>query len=405
LLSIATLAFLSHLSAPDIRLYVAVLSVGAGCCFFATSRSGRARPEFVLVTAALLHLIALSGQPAFEDDFERFIWDGWRTLASGSPYGIAPEYFFVDASVPEPLQRVLDGINNPEHPTIYGPVLEWVFAIAYAIGGADPIVLRMMFAVANLALIALLLRRTAPQQAALYAWSPFALAEIILHVHPDGIMALFLCIGLIAAATRPALCGAALGLAAGCKIVALAAWPMLLRLHPRALIAAIATLAIAYLPFLLQPTGAGFETTSMFAQTWVFNPLYFAALDAVAPASLARILCAVLGIVAIAVLHWRTRQASDTPLASIFGIILLISPTVNPWYLLWVAPFAIGRPALWPYAAAIVLPLSYLTGLHLNTAELGPYVVHPWAWAVEIVVISAALLFDLYRRRAALRGR
>src|SRR5262249_4697307 len=151
----------------------------------------------------------------------RFIWDGWRLLTSGSPYGVAPEHFFVDPAVPERMQRVLDGVNNPEHATIYGPGLELLYALAFLAGGTNPLALRILFALGNLALIALLMRRTAPHRAALYAWSPFALAEIVLHAHPDGLMALFLCAGLIAAATRPGLAGAMLGLAAGCKIVAL----------------------------------------------------------------------------------------------------------------------------------------------------------------------------------------
>ena len=55
------------------------------------------------------------------------------TLQRGTP----PAAYFADESVPEPFQRILDHVNNPQMATIYGPVCEWAFRLAYAVAPAE----------------------------------------------------------------------------------------------------------------------------------------------------------------------------------------------------------------------------------------------------------------------------
>jgi hypothetical protein len=152
-------------------------------------------------------ILTLLGLPAFEDDYFRFIWDGWRTLQVGTPYGVAPEIYFGDGSVPSALRAVLDGVNYPEHPTIYGPFLQLVFAGVFALFGTNLIGLQLLFAAANLLLIALLLRRQDPGKVALYAWNPLVIAETSLHLHPDGLLAAALFAALLAGRARPVMMG------------------------------------------------------------------------------------------------------------------------------------------------------------------------------------------------------
>lgn len=401
-ISVAALVFVSQSPAPDVRLYVALIIAGTATTLLALTRARRLNARAIFAISALLHVVALFGATAFEDDYFRFIWDGWRTFAAGTPYGVAPESFFADPNVPPDLIPVLSGVNYPEYATIYGPVFEIIFAFAFKLGGADPLVLRIIFAAANLALVDVLLYRAEPRQVALYAWSPFVLAEIVLHIHPDGIMALFLVVALMFAVARPAWAGAMLGLAAGAKVTALIVWPMLLRMHPRAALAAVATLAAVYLPFLIEGHGAGFETTAMFARTWTFNPLLLVPVSSLWPGEGARMLCAGIGVACALFLHWRAKSVAETPLALIFGVVLVASAVVNAWYLLWILPFAVGTRWLWPYAASLALPLSYLTGLNLNDRALQDYQVHPLAWIAECVILIAAIAYDLRRASRAI---
>jgi hypothetical protein len=381
--------------------YVLVLSGGVCASAWFGARAKVVSGASVLFISALLHMVALFALTAFEDDYFRFVWDGWRTLETGSPYGVAPAEFFGDASVPALYARVLDRINNPEYPTIYGPVLELIFALTSAVAGASTLAPRIVFTLLNLALAALLVKRAPARMAMLYAWSPFVLSEIAINAHPDAIVALFIALAWAAGKERPALAGLALALAAGAKIVALAAWPALLWLPMRARLCAVIGLVALYAPFVMQTSSAGFDSTAVFATGWLFNPLAFAGLDALLPSAGARLVSAAIGIGIILALDWRGRGFEATPLATIFAVIVLISPAANPWYLLWALPFVTHTRQIWPFAAAAALPLSYLTGLNLECETLAPYAVHPVAWGVELAIIGGAIGFDLWRAHRA----
>lgn len=396
----AALVLISRNPEPNIALYVGALSLGSlvvcGCIYWTRALSAR----MLFIVAACLHIIAIFGFAAFEDDYFRFIWDGWRLVTTGSPYGTAPADFFGAALPGGGLALTLDGVNNPNLPTIYGPTLQMVFALAYLVAGTDAAGLRLIFAAVNLILIAMLARWTDPRRAALYAWCPLPIAEIVIHIHADGIMAALLMAGLLLARRYPVAAGVLFGLAAGAKIVALALWPLLLRMNARALAAAAAALLAIYAPFLIQGTGAGFESTGIFAGQWYYNPLGFALFDRLLPPVSARVLAALLGMGAIMYLHARTRNLEGAPIAAIFGIILLLAPAVNAWYLLWLLPFAVKDRKIWPFAAAAALPLSYFTGLNMGSNILRDYEVHPAAWTAQILLIALAAGCDWRRGRA-----
>lgn len=400
LCGVGGLVLLSRQSAPSVLFYVLLLSATAAVTTALLWNQSIASARLVFAGAAIAHAITLAGGPAFEDDYFRFIWDGWRTLQSGTPYGVPPENFFASDTVPPPLQTVLNGVNNPEYPTIYGPVLQIAFAAVFAVFGTDPFGLQLLFAATNLLLIALLLRRHAPGKVALYAWSPLVLVETSLHLHPDGLLAAALFAALLAGRARPFAAGLLLGVAAEVKLVALAAWPLLLRLRPAALLAASATLVLFYLLFLVQGKGAGFDSTATFAAQWHFNPLLYEPLFQLFGWRAGRIATVLMAGLLVIWLHARSRSVDDVPLAAIFGVILLFAPAVNSWYLLWLLPFAVGRNQLWPFAATVALPFSYLTGLNLGDPGLEAFAVHPLARAASWAILLLALLHDWQRRRS-----
>jgi len=58
-------------------------------------------------------------------------WDGRQFATTGNPYASAPATFFKDAEVPERFSSILDQINYPHVPTIYGPVCQVGFLVSY----------------------------------------------------------------------------------------------------------------------------------------------------------------------------------------------------------------------------------------------------------------------------------
>jgi hypothetical protein len=395
LLAVSGASFISRGDEPAILPYVVSIAAGSALVSLLLWQVQSKSVRAVLAGAIVLHLIALLGIPAFEDDYFRFIWDGWQIAAFGTPYGVPPEALFGDERVPLALREILDGVNNPDVPTIYGPALELLFAGIYAAAGTELLGLRFAFALTNLALVALMLRKYPAERVALYAWNPLVVSEVALHVHPDGVMALALFAGVMLLKARPILAGALFALAAGVKLVALAAWPLLIRTKPSALITALAALAGLYAIFLIQGAGAGFESTKIFASQWHFNPLLYEVLTWLLPSDLARL--AAVGVAGSGVLwfHAAAEGQIDTTLAAVFGLILLFASAVNAWYLLWLLPFAVGGRQVWPFAATVALPFSYLTGLNLGDDSLRPFEVHILARLAEATILLAAIFCDV----------
>lgn len=386
------LSVLSWAESPSILAYVNLTIAGTLVQLRCLRNAPALTMRTLLGVAMLAHVLALTGTPAFEDDHYRFVWDGWRTIETGTPYGVSPQSFFDSETLPAGYADILSGINYPEYPTIYGPVLQIVFAAGVLLTGPDAIGIRILFAGLNLCTILLLLRRFSPSQVALYAWSPVAISEVALHAHPDGIVALLVLAAVVMAGVRPILSGILLGMAAGAKIVAVAAWPLLLRSGWPSVLAAVLTSVVLYAPFMATALGAGFESTTTFATEWRFNPLGFAVLESVLGDTLARLAAGFAGVMLILLIHAASPSTEATPLAAIFAVVVLVSPAVNAWYILWVLPFAVGQSAMWPWLISAALPLSYLTGLNLDSSTLAAFQIHPVAYGLQVIIILFALV-------------
>ncbi|MEM6936617.1 MAG: hypothetical protein AAF552_09180, partial [Pseudomonadota bacterium] len=140
---------------PDITVFLGlcgagfVLSLlGAGVVWHAGGTIGM---KAVLLWCVVLRLVAVGGEPIYEDDYFRYLWDGRQTVESGTPYASVPSDAFLDEN-DERWTDILDQINNPDIGTIYGPVNQYVFALAYLIAPGSVFVLQVIMAAADLLL-------------------------------------------------------------------------------------------------------------------------------------------------------------------------------------------------------------------------------------------------------------
>ena len=226
--------------------------------------------------AVLFRICGLIGGPFYEDDFYRYLWDAFRFVQDGTPYGLPPEAFFYDLKVPDQFQRILDGINYPELPTIYGPVTQLIFLAGYGISPGSVTTLQGLMVMFDLMAIGLLLRLAPAPAVMLYAWNPLVIKEIAFTAHPDGI-AVCLVLAAIVLSRRDRLHGAAacLALAVGAKIIALLVVPFIvIRARWSAWGVFAAVLALAYLPFVVQGS-TDLQTLLIFTREWEFNAAFF----------------------------------------------------------------------------------------------------------------------------------
>lgn len=378
-----------------------------------------AAPTVMQVTgwALVLRIVTLWSTPYFEDDYFRYLWDGYRTLVDGNPYQFAPSHFFPAdaATLPLRIANALSALNNPDINTIYGPALQWLFVLAAAIAPGELWPIRVLWLTADMVLVSALIKHVGTTRAMLYAMCPLVLHEIGVAMHPDGLIGALLFFAFVAIKKEHAILAAAfVGCAAAMKIHALLALPFLLMGFSarsftslaRALAACAATYVFFWLPFLFA-AGAfeqAWKSFLTFARDWQFNALGFALVQLIVGAEAARIACAVLLLISWALLAcwaWRKQTSTASALVMAFGVLLLFSPVINPWYLLWLLPIATaaGQGQLWisPWLASIALPLSYASDFNMGLSSV-PYTLPTSILFLESILITAALGFDMWRK-------
>lgn len=368
---------------------------------------GRVSVGRLLLWAVVFRAIGLFGGPFFEDDYFRYLWDGYRFAQDGTPYGLAPEAFFADPAVPALFQGILDRINFPELPTIYGPVTQLAFLLGYGVAPGSVAALQVLFILFDLLTIGVLLRLAPPRAVLLYAWCPLVVKEVAFTAHPDG-FAVFFVLAAVWLAKRERLHAAAalLAFGAAAKVLALVLVPFILRPIRWTQWATFGgMLALLYLPFAWQG-GSDLPTLFVFAREWEFNASVFALLTPLLPNMAARMVCGVLFLAGGAWLYFREQGSGRNvpPGDRLYGLLLGLAPVVNPWYLLWVLPFAAIRPSLWAWTASVAVLASYATGLNLQDMNLHPFGYPPWVPVLEYGMVAVAAVAGLVcRRRGDLR--
>ena len=413
LLGYASLAYYSRgdLGEPELGAFLALMGwvslpwIFVFACF-------RGCPDALPVRrlifwAVMFRVCGLLGIPLFEDDYFRYLWDGYRFAETGTPYGWAPAASFADGSVPEVFQRILDQVNYPDIPTIYGPTTEYIFLLAYFLTPGSLVALQVILIAVDMLLIRLLLGAARPGFVLLYAWCPLAVKEIAFTAHPDG-LGVCLLIGAVVLRRRgfAHLAAVCLALAAGAKVFALLLVPFVLaRVGVRPWITFCGVLTLLYLPFVVQG-GTDMAGLKVFAAAWEFNSALFGVVTGWVSAINAKLLIGA-GLFALGIAYWH-RYCRECPGEIprgdwVYGVLLVSMPVINPWYALWVLPFAAIYPSYWAWTAASALLLAYVTGINLGDLEMDAFAQPGWVRPLEFGLIFTALGIDLWRRWRARR--
>lgn len=360
--------------------------------FDPTQRPGRAALFIILGFAALFRFLLLPQTPWLSNDIYRYLWDGQLLGQGVNPYVLPP--------AAEELSRFRDAAIYPrmDHKnvhSVYPPFLQTLFWLGQQTSQAfslPPFVgLKFIFVLIDLVLVGALFHGLAqlkldPRWAVLYAWHPLPIVEIAGSGHTDGVGALMLVLTLIFLQRRK-YWGAAFFLALGFLVkfipvlflpfLFLAVWQEsnLSKAFYTAALFALIILA-SYAPFL----SAGEKLWSgllVYSDKWRFNDgffsVVFSAIHALLPEALVKALMipagweinevvmttrridlALLIVKAIGGgifvfiylrLLWQWFRAKKGAVQNwvslvifIFAAFFLLSPTLQPWYLLWLLP-------------------------------------------------------------------
>ncbi len=360
--------------------------------------AGKGVYRLAIGAALLFRVVAALGEPALSDDVYRYMWDGRVQIHGTHPYLDAP----ADPAL-EPLRdENWSRINHPEVRTIYPPLAQMFFAALAALG-AGPVTIRLAVGLLDfgvvLVLAALLRRLGFPRdRVVLYAWNPLAVMETAASGHYEPLAVLLVLVGLVTMIGKQAArSAAAVAGAIQAKLVPIVLLPAFVRRWRVREIAVFAAVIVALaLPYALTGPAIGAGLFD-YAERWERNAFafhfVFAAIDALDPTPVLKDALATLkdrlgeralpwdwlyrhvwpqhlarAVMALAAFAWilslAFRQGLDVTRECylVLAGVLLLLPTMHPWYVLWVLPLAaLYLSRGWLLFAALV-PLSYLGG-------------------------------------------
>lgn len=416
----AALFYLIYLG--DLRTQVPFLWIGVGAAFpfyllaaLLVHRRPGGSLGLILLLALTLRLTLWWSPPTLSEDVYRYVWDGRVQRAGINPYLYAPQAPELEAL----RDHLYSGINHKEIPTVYPPLTQLFFLLVCTIqpslGMMKFSLMMVEFGIVLLLVKILYQRRQDPRLVVLYAWNPLPPIEIAGSGHSDALGVFFLLLALYGlAAARKTMAVWALSGAFLCKLLPVLALPVFWRrmaahpFHPRG------RWALLWFPFLsalgfLVFSGAGtqlFAGLQTYLLKWRFNDALFSLLyetlknpdlewDDTALSHAKRICSGVLSCTAL----WAAFRYAD-PYRAIFvvmGTYLVLSPTLHPWYLLWVLPFLplFPQPAWVLFSALVFLAYEVLIGYSKN----GTWIEQDWVkWTQYGPFYALLILTPLYRR-------
>ncbi len=354
---------------PLLGVFSAQFSLYAGL-IYGLKRGKRISVLLLLISALLSRAILWNfTAPILENDYWRYLWDG-RVLAHGiNPYLYAP----LDPALDHLRVFYRHWIGWTKYGTIYPPFAEILFAVTHWIAPDSLFGLKVMLGIFDLGtgiLLALWLKKKKidPAWSVLYFLNPLVLKEISNSAHLDSVPVFFSFAAVYLFMFFPKKriwSWVALALAVSTKLYPLVLIPLFARLDSKwkkHLAVFGGVFGGLYLPFL----GAGsslFNGTQAYAKYWLFNAGIFQVttkclnglLSLFAASSADGFLKnaiandypakAILGLLFILALIWKTKKlksATELPQSTLWvlGLVLILSPVVDPWYVLWVLPFA-----------------------------------------------------------------
>jgi hypothetical protein len=366
-----------------------------------------------------LRLVALPLAPG--DDLWRYQWEGKIQRAGFNPYVNAPD----DPQL-EPVRAEFPAwqkINHRDFGAIYPPGAEILFAGLSRISDS-PLLYKLLFAAADIATIAVLLRLLGGASryvnAAWYAWNPLVVYSFAGAAHFDSLMILPMTAGILFL-TRfetetdsrrkwwlALAASIAFGLAISVKLV-----PILLLLTcVFALGFRAITLAVSVgIPALLSlfygyPKIPIWDSLRRFAHVTRLNDLFWWLIEETLwknphqknyRYNVIIIICVAL----VSLLFWRNWKRG---MIWALGIALILTPVFHPWYCTWILPLAAWRRAITWNVLSITL-FAYFLFWNERLFAL-PWHAEPWMRAVIIIPpLTAALWLGLTpKARAPRRG-
>ncbi len=336
-------------------------------------------------------------------DICRYIWEGAVQNHGFNPYELPPNDPSLASLAQGDLSLFWQDLNHKAFAAVYPPAALLFFRLLAWIS-PTPLVFKAAFLLLDMGVmvvLAALLRgyRLPAERLLLYAGNPLVIVFVSGEGHLDVLQVLFLLIGLFLLSKQGRAGGyLLLGLAVMSKYMAAVAIPFCWRRRAGWSLLALFVPAALFIPYL--PAGAAlFDSLGVFTTRMQYNDVITQVLGAAfgpwwLPAA---------GLLLLLCLGW-VWLAEDDRLRGVYlgvGCLLVMLPTLHPWYLVAIAPFMCFFPSTaWLYLQAAVLFTFPVLGQEFRT---GVFQEVPWLKLPEYMPFFTLLAWGLFRRISLVR--
>ena len=396
-----------------------------------TGISGVGNIFLVLVFGLIFRVLLISQDPWFSNDVYRYIWDGRVSAAGINPYQYPPDHIQLEHLQDE---DIFPEINYPEIATVYPPVTQFFFWLNFHIG--DSIVswkIILIFLEISLTMILFKLAeflKINKMRVMLFTLNPLVITETYMNGHFEilGLLFLWLAIYLFYI-KREWLCILAAVPAVLVKFLPLLIYlPFMRPQFWKKILIIIGITALLIFPFALSgviPMSGFFS----YINRWSFNGAIFKVITSIIyllPIKAINIgsfnlndhlemvylnqefyykIFAAVILLFVIINQWRKSQsefypAGIRPLTAAFmitGTFLLLTPTLHPWYLLWIIPFLIFLPGWSWLIFTFLIQLSYQ--VIYNFQLTGIWQEQTWILLLEYTPFYGILIWEYMDRR------
>lgn len=372
-------------------------------------KSSEASSAAVLLFTLLFSLTFIYDKPNLSDDLYRYYWDGKVSNKGINPYSYAPNSLY--------LKHLRDeywtNINNKDLTTPYPPFIEALFATLYFISpNIYSFKLLAVFSYLASSYVLILIFKKLnknPYYSLLYSWNPLMAVEFGHSGHNDAVAVLFtLLCAFFLLVNQPKFSALTLGIGTMSKIFPVFLAPAyVLKWRRRSVAIYSLTVLLPYIPLGL--TGPIQTSLVTYFERIAFNAGFYYLVETVISCFAtgnvmlyARITVAALFVVLFAFIVFK--HARKDPLFSAYLILtsyLLLTPTIHPWYLSWILPFAsLYAPEPWIYFSGAIF-LSYYT---YTLPEISPgfWPEQTWVRIVEYLPFTILLLLSFRKKKSVL---
>lgn len=334
---------------------------------------------FVLFSGLIFRLTLLALPSFTSNDIYRYLWDGKVSTSNINPYNHSPDSVVLLALRD---QLIYPNINHSYLPTIYPPVAQFFFYISNLLFGSSVLGFKFLIFLSEILSSLLLLQilqnlrlKQLPSRLATYFWLPLPILEFSIAGHIDaiGVTLLLLAIRLI---LLEQVKSAAIAFTASIlvKVVPIVLLPAIFirftfSQTSRFLATSLLTLLVAYFPFCTAGTKM-LGSIPIYLDKWSFNSFIFTSIYMLTGSyTVARAACYTLLAFLISIVASTQKEQKIDFVRALFWTLLalmLLSPTLYPWYLTWLAPLLAIIPSRAVFWLVTTVHFSYWSILNFS---------------------------------------